>query len=79
MTQIKKGSHLKWFHLQKRGIDVGKQQKTPVGEDDKKTNTADPPMTPAVSKETNLVAYYSSRQRHNPVIVCVTVTFLKRD
>ena len=43
----------------------------------KKTNMADPPMTPAVSKETNLVAYYSSRQRHNPVIVCVTVIFLK--
>ena len=43
----------------------------------KKTNMADPLMTPAVSKETNRAAYYRSRQRHNPVIVCVTVIFLK--
>ena len=56
-----------------------RNKKHQLGRMTKKTNTADPPMTPAVSKETNLVAYYSSRQRHNPVIVCVTVTFLKRD
>ena len=35
VTQIKKRSHLKWSHLQKRGIDVETQQKTPVGEDKK--------------------------------------------